>query len=121
MHELSIATSLVEQAAEHCRAAGVCQATAVTLRVGRLASVHADALRFCYDLLRQGTPLEHAELRIVDVPLRIWCPRCVAEVELPGIQGLTCPTCGTTSGDIRAGRELDLDSIELRSPDEPPA
>jgi hypothetical protein len=37
----------------------------------------------------------------------------VAEVDLPGIQSLACPACGTTSGDIRAGRELDLESLEI--------
>jgi hydrogenase nickel incorporation protein HypA/HybF len=47
------------------------------------------------------------------VPVVIWCAVCGREVTLPGIQKFACPECGTPSGDIRAGRELDLESIEL--------
>jgi hydrogenase nickel incorporation protein HypA/HybF len=113
MHELSIAARVVEQAAEHCRAAGGHRVAAVTLRIGDLAGVHEPPLRLAFEMLRAGTCLESAELRIVPVPVRIWCPACAAEVEVPGVQRLTCPNCGTVSGDIRAGRELDLESLEI--------
>jgi hydrogenase nickel incorporation protein HypA/HybF len=86
---------------------------AVTLKIGALSCVHGDALRFSFNLVREGTPLAAAELRIVTVPVVIWCAACGREVALPGIQKLACPECGTPSGDIRAGRELDLESIEL--------
>lgn len=112
MHELSIAARIVEIAGDRCREAGA-RATAVTLRIGALSCVHEDALRFSFELVREGTPLAAAELRIVAVPVSIWCGACGREVELPGIQRFACPTCGTPSGDIRAGRELDLESIEL--------
>ncbi len=115
MHELSIATRVVELAVGHCRAAGAERVTAVTLRIGRLACVHEDALRFSFDLVREGTPLAAADLRIIDVPVTVWCPACATERELPGIQQFACPACGTVTGDIRAGKELDLDSLELEA------
>ncbi len=117
MHELSIASRIVEIASEQCRDAGTVRAVAVTLRIGRLSCVHEDALRFSFGLVGEGTPLAGAELRVVHVPATIWCGPCGREVELPGIQRFACPVCGTPSGDIRAGRELDLESIELA--DEP--
>lgn len=115
MHELSIATRVLEVAVEHCRAARADRVAAITLRIGRLACIHEDALRFSFDLVREGTPLAAADLRIIDVPVRIWCPACVAERELPGIQQFACPTCGMPTGEIRAGKELDLESIELET------
>lgn len=115
MHELSIANRVVELVAEQVRSAGAAGATAVTLRIGGLACVHEDALRFSFDLVREGTPAAAAKLRIVHVPVRIWCGACGREVELPGIQRFACPDCGTPSGDVRAGRELDLESIELEA------
>ncbi len=75
--------------------------------------MHEDALRYSFDLAREGTPLADAELRVITIPVRVWCPACAAEFELPGIQRFACPVCGQLSADIRAGRELDLDSIEL--------
>jgi hydrogenase nickel incorporation protein HypA/HybF len=115
MHELSIANRIVEIAGDHCRAAGAARAAVVTLRIGRLSCVHEDSLRFSFDLVREGTTAAGAELRIVMVPVTIWCGACGCEVALPGIQRFACPVCGTPSGDIRAGRELDLESIELES------
>ncbi|MFM9059206.1 MAG: hydrogenase maturation nickel metallochaperone HypA [Planctomycetaceae bacterium] len=121
VHELSIASAIVEQVAGLGPDVAGRRIVAVTLRVGRLASVHEDALRFSFDVVRRGTPLDGADLRIVDVPVRIWCPACAAEVALPGIQPFICPDCGTRSGDIRAGRELDLESIEFAAAEESPA
>jgi hydrogenase nickel incorporation protein HypA/HybF len=115
MHELSIASRVVELAAEHCRAAAAHRVAAVTLRIGRLACVHEDALRFSFDLVREGTPLETAVLHVIEVPVTVWCPTCAAKRTLPGIQHFACPACGTLTGDIRAGKELDLDSIELET------
>jgi hydrogenase nickel incorporation protein HypA/HybF len=112
MHELSIANRIVEIAGDRCREESA-RAKVVTLRIGALSCVHEDALRFSFDLVREGTLLADAELRIVSVPVTIWCGACGREVELPGIQRFACPDCGTPSGDIRAGRVLDLESIEL--------
>lgn len=112
MHELSIASRIVEIASDRCREAGA-TAKVITLRIGSLSCVHEDTLRFSFEIIREGTPLADADLRIVIVPVTIWCGACGREVTLPGIQKLACPECGTPSGDIRAGRELDFESIEL--------
>jgi len=113
MHELSIATSIVEIAVEHARREGGGRVTGVTLRIGRLSCVHEDALRSSFDLVTEGTPLAGASLDVIEVPVRIWCAICKAEVELPGIQRFACPACGHLSGNIRAGRELDIEAIHI--------
>lgn len=113
MHELSIAGSIVDIAADHARRHGGGAVAEVTLRIGRLSCVHEDALRHAFALLAEGTPLAGARLCVVEVPVRIWCPACADEVELPGIQRFVCPQCGHASGDIRAGRELEIESILL--------
>ena len=115
MHELSIANNIVEIAAEHALQQGSSRVTGVTLRIGRLSCVHEDALRYSFELVTEGTPLAGASLTVIEVPVRIWCPVCTAEVDLPGIQRLACPACGHLSGDIRAGRELDIESIQIAS------
>lgn len=119
MHELSIAASIVEQATEICRRSSGTRVTAVTLRIGRLAGVHQSALRFGFDLVAADTPLADATLTIVDVPVRVWCPACTAEVELPGLQRFACPACGLPTGEIRAGRELEIESLALAGRLEP--
>jgi hydrogenase nickel incorporation protein HypA/HybF len=113
MHELSIASSIVEIVGEHARREGGGRVASVTLRIGRLSCVHEDALRYSFDLVTEGTPLAGATLAVIEVPVRIWCALCKAVVELPGIQRFACPACGHLSGDIRAGRELEIESIQI--------
>ena len=55
MHELAITQSVVEAVTERTGSAPV---ASVRLRVGRLAGVVPDAMRFCFELVTAGTPLE---------------------------------------------------------------
>lgn len=121
MHELSIAIRVIGLAEEHLRAAGGGRVERLTLRVGRLAAVEAAALRRACEAAAAGTPFEQAEVLIVELPLRIWCPACRREVDLPGLVPLACSACGTRSGDIRGGHELELESLEITAPARVPA
>jgi len=118
MHELSIANSLVEIATEHLAKeqdenTPSLAVQSITLRIGALSCVHKSALEFSFELVTKDTLLEGAELKIIDVPVTIFCNPCEREVELPGIQRFRCPVCDTPSADIRQGKELDIDSIEI--------
>jgi len=113
MHELSIATRLVEIVEAHARRENAERVESITLRLGALSSVHKSALEFSFELVAQETLLEGAELRFIDVPVAIYCPKCEREVDLPGIQRFCCPVCDTPSGDIRRGQELDVETIEI--------
>lgn len=112
MHELSLAVQVVQTAEEAARAADARRVTAVVLRVGALAGVAEDALRFAFDVATADTLLAGARLDILAVPVTVHCPRC-GDVELPSVQLFRCPTCHTPTADVRTGRELELDSIEV--------
>jgi hydrogenase nickel incorporation protein HypA/HybF len=113
MHELSIANRLVEIATELAQNEGDLRVKSVNVRIGALSCVHKNALWFSFDLVTKGTVLEGATLEIIDVPVTIFCVPCNREMELPGIQRFRCPQCDTPSADIRQGRELDIESLEL--------
>jgi hydrogenase nickel incorporation protein HypA/HybF len=65
VHELSITRNVVAIVSE--RAVGQ-RVTRVRLEIGRLSAVVPDSIRFCFDICAQGTPLEGAELEIVERP-----------------------------------------------------
>jgi hydrogenase nickel incorporation protein HypA/HybF len=113
MHELSIAHGIVEMAAEAAVRARAERVIAVNLKVGRLAGIEPGALVFSYDIAAEGTILEGSRLTIIDVPLVVWCSHCLKEIELPSVQQFRCPTCATPCGEIRSGRELDVESLEI--------
>ncbi len=113
MHELSLAMNVVDAVARLATEQGATRVVAVTLRIGALAAVHEGALRHGFALAREGTLLADAELRVTSVPVRVWCPGCRAESDLAGLGPLACPRCGEPTGELRAGRELDIESFEM--------
>jgi hydrogenase nickel incorporation protein HypA/HybF len=113
VHELSIAHSLVGVASETARQYQASRVRTVHLRLGVLAGVAREALEFCYEVATAGTLLEGSELKIHELPVIIHCGECGRDLELPDLAAFRCPECGTLSGDIRQGRELEVESIEL--------
>jgi hydrogenase nickel incorporation protein HypA/HybF len=65
MHELSIAEAIVDIAAE---SSGGGRVLRVVVEVGKLAAVLPDALRFSFEVVAAGTPVEGAALEIVEKP-----------------------------------------------------
>ena len=84
----------------------------VRLRVGALASVVVESLEFCWGIATEGTPLEGSKLVVKTLPVVMRCTKC-GDVELEGVQSFRCPTCGEPCGDLRQGRELEIESIEI--------
>lgn len=108
MHELGIVREVVAIAAESARGARVLR---VVLEVGRLTAVVPDALRFAFDVVAEGTPVQGAELEIREVPARARCRACgdVLELEEPWAD---C-RCGGAELDWISGNELLVKELEV--------
>ncbi|MGA9060090.1 MAG: hydrogenase maturation nickel metallochaperone HypA [Terracidiphilus sp.] len=117
MHELSIAASIVEAVNESASAYPRARVKEVRLRVGALASVVEDSLQFCWELATEGTPLAGAALVVQKLPVVVHCDACSVDAEIEGVQSFRCPRCGELAADLRQGRELEIDSIELEEPE----
>ncbi len=112
MHELSIALSIVDLAAEEAERRGV-KVNAVHLRLGPLAGVVKDALLFSYDLACEGTPLDKSRLIIEEVPVMVHCSRCETDREPISLQDLRCSVCGDPTYEIVQGREMEIAALEV--------
>jgi hydrogenase nickel incorporation protein HypA/HybF len=113
MHELSIVSSIVDTVTESLAAYPGARVLEVRLRVGVLASVIPESLEFCYGIATEGTALEGSRLVVKTLPVVMRCVPCGQDVELTGVQSFRCPRCGEPSHDLRQGRELEIDSIEI--------
>ena len=113
MHELSIALSIVEMAAEEARRRAV-RVEAVHLRLGALSGVVKEALLFSYDLACEGTTIEGSRLVIEEVPTVAYCPACQQERELGAGHRFFCPICDTPTPEVVQGRELEVVALEIR-------
>jgi Zn finger protein HypA/HybF involved in hydrogenase expression len=64
-------------------------------------------------LRRRGRRSRGRVLVVKIVPVVMHCPRCDADVELDSLQSFRCPRCGDLVGDLRQGRELEIESFEI--------
>ena len=108
MHELGITRSVVAICAERANGARV---QSVTLVIGRLSGVMSDAVRFCFDICAQGTPVEGARLEIVETPGRARCRACGGEIELRALVGRCA--CGSADLQMLSGDELKVREMEV--------
>jgi hydrogenase nickel incorporation protein HypA/HybF len=112
VHELAIASSVLEAVqAEAARRPGA-RPVKVGLRVGELAGVDPEALSFSFEVLVQGTEFEPLELEIERCRRRQRCPLC--RRTFPVVEyDLACPDCGATQTQCIAGDELELAYLEV--------
>lgn len=118
MHELSIAQSLIERATDVALLERADVVLSLRLRIGDLAGVDTDALRFSFDLAAEGTPCAGARLEIERVPVTARCPRCDQATELASPYRFVCAVCGDPTSELVTGNELELTAVEIDQ-DEP--
>jgi hydrogenase nickel incorporation protein HypA/HybF len=109
MHELSVMDSALSLALEQ---AGGRRVHIIRLRVGVLSGVVPEALQFAFEALAPGTAAERAQLVLETVSAKFWCADCSREFESQDLFS-DCPVCHAPSRDLRAGRELELASLEV--------
>jgi hydrogenase nickel incorporation protein HypA/HybF len=118
MHELSIVASVVESVTESLAKYPGARVLEVRLKVGALAAVVEDSLQFCYGIATDDTPLAGSRLVVNLLPVRVHCAACGAESEIENLQSFRCATCGQPAGDIRQGREMEIEAIEIEEAEE---
>jgi hydrogenase nickel incorporation protein HypA/HybF len=117
MHELSIIASVVDTVMESVAVYPGARVVEVRLRVGALASVVEDSLQFCFGIATEGTALEGSKLVVKTIPVVVHCVPCAEDMELDGVQSFRCPKCGEPCVDLRQGRELEIEAIEIEEAD----
>ena len=115
MHEVAIASSILESIEAEARRRPEARFTAVGVRIGELANVDRDALSFAFEALTRETPLEHLRLEIEWCPRRHSCLACGEEFVVKDWV-LACPKCGESRSSCVSGTELDIAYLELEEP-----
>jgi len=108
MHELAIASNIVELVAEAAKGRKVAR---VTVEIGKLSGVMPDAIAFCFPEVARGTEVEAALLDICEIDAAARCDICGTEFPTPSM--LTACPCGSFRFHRVVGEELNVKSIEL--------
>ena len=97
MHELSLTRSLLDIVDEYAERHGFRVVHSLKLSFGRLSCIDAEALKFSFEVLSQGTAAQGALLEMEILPVIVYCFSCEKEFELKSYPS-ACPQC--QGGDI---------------------
>jgi hydrogenase nickel incorporation protein HypA/HybF len=115
MHEMSIATSVLEAVEAEAEKHAGAKVTKIGLRIGEWSGVDPDALRFCFEALAAGNESSAPAIEI-DFRLRQnRCPRCGIVFALKDFE-IQCPECSAEVTEPFSGNELEVAFIELEEP-----
>ena len=112
-------TGVLDAVTTSARDAGAERVTRVSLSIGEMTEAIEDALVFAFEALQdleEYALVKDAQLDIRMVRPRSNCLECGAEYEHDRFHML-CPECGSFATTLVAGREMQIDSIEVDLPD----
>jgi hydrogenase nickel incorporation protein HypA/HybF len=121
MHELSIASSVVESVLQFVSTHSIKKVMAVRLAIGEFYHVEPEQLRFCYMAITQQTPIEDSTLEIEAVPAVVWCQQCSYHgspkywedaLSVGPIPTLQCPNCGAAI-EVIEGNDCAIKSVRF--------
>jgi len=112
MHEMGIAYSVLAavrtEAKHHPGQAPI----KVGVRIGELAALDPEALRFCFEAITRDTDMEALELEIEVCPLRYQCRDCGEQFVVQDYR-CQCLQCDSLKTECIGGQELDLAYLEV--------
>ncbi len=111
MHELSIATDLINTALETARQNNAIEVISVTVEIGELALINPEQLEFMYEVLTQENMLKGSRLIIINIPAVASC-QCGYNGPVPDKTTCSCPQCGLTMRAVE-GRDICLKTMEI--------
>ena len=84
----------------------------VGVRIGEMAAIDQDALRFCFEAMILETDLSSLELAIEVCPRRHRCQACAREFVVRDYDS-RCPQCASLETVCISGDELELAYLEV--------
>ena len=120
MHELSIASAIVEKILDFVEEKQATKVIEVRLAVGELSCVEAVQLRFCITAITKETAMEDSLLEIEQIDAEVTCPHCsyrgrpkywedaLSSGPIPTLQ---CPQCGKAAEPSR-GQDCSIKTIK---------
>lgn len=116
MHEMGIMTGVMDATRQAAEEAGASKVLKVNISIGEMTEAIEDALEFAWEVLCETDPFfEGAQLEINMVRPKSICLECGAEFEHDRFH-MFCPECDSFMLKLVAGREKQIDSIEVDLP-----
>ena len=110
MHEASLVEGILKIAFEVAADNHAEKISAIGLKIGEMAGVELEALRFSFDFLKKNTIAENAALKIKRVPIIARCNKC-GKIFNVAQYNFFCPECDGILI-LQSGRELLIEFVD---------
>ena len=112
LHELSLTQNIVDLAVEYASRENAEKILSITLEIGALSGVVAEAVEFAFEICSKETVAEGADLVICHIPGKGRCLDCRKETEIKTLTHL-CPHCGSLALETVQGQEMQFTEMEI--------
>lgn len=114
MHELSIASNIINIVLDSISNFKEPEVEEVKVLIGSLSNVIPESLNFCYDTLKSDyKELKNSKFEIINSPIKIKCNNCNKIFELKDLL-ILCPECFKNQIEILQGNELQVLEIKIK-------
>lgn len=110
MHEFSLAIEVINLAQREAEKSNAREIKEITIEVGDLSGVEADAFGSALDLLVKDSILDHAVVNIHKMPGKGKCAACNLEFEM-NHRMAACPKCRCFPSEIKGGDQFRVVSL----------
>jgi hydrogenase nickel incorporation protein HypA/HybF len=117
VHELSIATAILDKVAAAAQRHPGARFTKVGVRIGEISGVDPDSLSFGFECLVKDSQFDPLVLEIELCPRMQRCLDCACEFHAPDSM-TACPKCGHPHTTCIGGEELDIAFMEIEEAEE---
>lgn len=109
---MSLAEAILEIVREEMSKHSARTLRSVKVCAGKLSMVVPESLKFCFQILVDGTELQGAQLIVEEVPLSGHCRDCLHHFSSDSYI-FECPSCGGHSIEITEGQSLYVAEMEI--------
>jgi len=113
---MGIANSILEATQKEAQRHPGSRACKVGVRIGEMAAIDVESLRFCFDALTRDTELDGLLLDVEWCPRRHHCRNCDG-VFVVSNHDCRCPNCESADTLCIGGDELELSFVEVEQND----
>jgi len=112
MHEMSLAENVLQIINDAASQQGFTRVKTVWLEIGKLSSVEAEAMRFCFDAVIKDSVAEGAQLEIIETAGWGRCPACGHEMQINALFD-ACGQCSSYGMEVVAGDSMRVKELEV--------
>lgn len=118
MHEYSIVEGVMDSVIPLAQSNGATRVSVIRLRIGEMTDIVPEALDFAWDVVcdERGDIVKDCKMEVETVAPHFVCMKCGNEYDADRLHP-RCPVCGSGETLLTKGRELEIASFDIETPD----